>query len=1218
MNSDTSDLNGTGSGKWRIWIDRGGTFTDLVAMSPSGETFLHKILSTRPGCRHDAAVQGIREVMGIPDGEDIPSERIAHVKMGTTVATNALLERKGERTLLVITKGFGDMLQIGYQNRPRIFDLHIVLPEPLYGQVVEADERLDAEGETVRKLDEAKLGEDLEKARESGIDCVAIVLMHGYRHPRHEKAAAGIARRLGFSHVSVSHEVSPLARLVARGDTTVADAYLSPILRRHVSHVAADLAEHEGNAPKMMFMRSDGGLTWGELFRGKDAVLSGPAGGVVGMVGTGLEAGHERLIGFDMGGTSTDVSHYDGSYERTYEKTVAGVRIKAPMMDIHTVAAGGGSILKFDGLRYRVGPESAGAVPGPACYRLGGPLTVTDCNVMTGKIIPEFFPSLFGSSGNEPIDKEIVRKRFGELAAEISIETGEPVMPEEVAEGFVRIACENMANAIKKISVERGHDIASHTLNCFGGAGGQHACLVADLLGIRTVLIHPHAGMLSAYGMGLAEIRAVRQAPSGNVMSAQTVAELAAVLDTLGREALTEVNRQVAAGDEIRQARLAHVRYAGTDATLEIPFGNWEEMANSFQATHRRRFGFADHKRDLVVDSVSVEAIGNIQHRAQKARNVVRHVSRDGCIPDQVGATSLFSSGAWHSASVFSRDTLPAGWFADGPVVVIDKGGTNIVEKGWRCRIMECGEIEMARTGDSPVRISVGTEADPVMLEVFSNLFMSIAEQMGVTLKNTSSSVNIKERLDFSCAIFSPDGSLVANAPHVPVHLGSMGESVRAVIAQHGETMRPGDSYALNAPYNGGSHLPDLTLVTPVFDDEAEKMLFFVGSRAHHSDMGGKTPGSSPPDSTHIEEEGVLIDNFLMVRDGRFLEKETRALLGSGRYPCRNPDQNVVDIIAQIAANETGVREVRKMISRFEIDVVQAYMRHVQDNAEEAIRRVISRLRDGSFTYHLDNGLTIKVRIGIERGMREALIDFAGTSPQDSGNFNAPLAVSKAAVLYVFRTLAGDDIPLNEGCMRPIRISVPDGSMLSPRPPAAVIAGNTEVSQCVADALYGALGVLASSQGTMNNFVYGNDRYQNYETICGGSGAGPDHDGTDAVHTHMTNTRLTDPEVLESRYPVHVEEFSIRSGSGGSGRHCGGNGVLRKIRFLEKAKVTTLTLHRTTEPYGLEGGLPGKRGRNHVIRANGQIEERAGIDAVDLDAGDMFVMETPGGGGFGG
>lgn len=1197
-----------GTGRWRIWIDRGGTFTDVVAQSPDGRRVSRKLLSETPG-GGDAAIRGIREVMGVAEGEPIPSERIEHVRMGTTVATNALLERKGERTVLVTTRGFGDILRIGYQDRPRIFDLHIVLPEMLHERVIEADERVAADGSVLAPLDAGALEPQLRAALGDGIRSVAVALMHGYRHTAHERAVAELARGLGFGQVSLSHEASPLPRLVARGDTTVADAYLSPILGRYVGRVSGELGE---GAP-LQFMRSDGGLTGAHLFRGKDAILSGPAGGVVAMVRTGLDAGHPRLIGFDMGGTSTDVSHYDGGYERAHERTVAGVRVRARMLEIHTVAAGGGSVLRFDGSRYRVGPESAGAVPGPACYRRGGPLTITDCNVLTGKILPDRFPRVFGESGDEPLDTDVVRERFGELAARIAGETGRDSSPEEVAEGYLRIACENMANAIKRISVQRGHDVTRHVLNCFGGAGGQHMCRVADLLGVRRILVHPLASVLSAYGMGLAEIRASREAQVGLALDPHSAAAAGETLDRLEAEARGEVLAQVGEGTRIDAVRLAHLRHEGTDSTLEVPAGGAEEMAAAFEESHRARYGFSDPGRSLVVERVSAEAIG-VPRGGQPAEERRRPGS---FTPEPAGETSFFTDGRWRRAKVFDRESLAPGARVAGPAIIAESGGVDVIEPGWEAEVTAAGMLEVARTGERESHPAVGTAVDPVMLEVFNNLFMSIAEQMGVTLENTSYSVNIKERLDFSCAIFDPGGGLVANAPHLPVHLGSMSETVRTVVRSRGGAMRPGDVYALNAPYNGGTHLPDVTLVTPVFDEAGESILFFVGSRAHHADIGGRTPGSCPPDSTHIDEEGVLIDDFLIARGGRFLEAETRALLEGGRHPCRNPSQNIADLVAQVAANETGVREVRKMIGEFGLGTVQAYMRHVQDNAEESVRRAIHRVRDGSFTYELDNGLRIAVRVEVDRARREALLDFTGTSPQDRRNFNAPLAVCKAAALYVFRTLIADDIPLNEGCMRPIRLVVPEGSMLRPRHPAAVIAGNTEVSQCVTDALYAALGALASSQGTMNNFVYGNERHQNYETICGGTGAGPGHDGTDAVHSHMTNTRLTDPEVLEARYPVRVEEFSIRRGSGGAGRHRGGDGAVRRVRFLEPMQVTTLSLHRVTRPYGLEGGLPGARGRNSVVRADGSVEALRGVDAADMREGDVFVMETPGGGGFG-
>ncbi len=1196
--------------KWQIWIDRGGTFTDIVAKRPDGKLVTHKLLSENPEHYRDAAVHGIRQLLGLAKDDPIPLGAIEHVKMGTTVATNALLERQGDRTLYVTTRGFGDALRIGYQARPRLFDRHIVLPELLYEKVLEVDERLDAKGQVLQPLAVEAARTGLQKAYAEGIRAIAIALMHAYLNPLHEQQLADLAEEIGFTQISLSSRVSPLMKLVARGDTTVVDAYLSPILRRYVNQVAEQL----GDGPRLMFMQSNGGLTDAHLFQGKDAILSGPAGGVVGMVQTAAMSGYHKVIGFDMGGTSTDVAHFNGEYERSFDTLVAGVRMRAPMMHIHTVAAGGGSILHFDGSRYRVGPDSAGANPGPACYLRGGPLTVTDCNVMLGKIQPQHFPQVFGPNADQPLDTAIVREKFTQLAAEIAQATGTPKpTPEEVAEGFLRIAVNNMANAIKQISVQRGYDVTEYTLNCFGGAGGQHACLVADALGMKRVFLHPFAGVLSAYGMGLADVRAMReiQVEKPFAEDAAKQVDLAAV--ALVEEARAEVLEQGVAQDQLEVRIRALLRYQATDTSLEVDAGSQADMLTAFEQAHRQQFGFIVPDRPLVIEAVSVEAIG----ATEVVTDPENALADPHGVPPAVDEVSLSSLGVTTKVPLYRRDDLKPGHQVKGPAVITESIGTVVVEDGWRAELNSRSHLVMSRYKERPKVEAVGTHVDPVMLEVFNNLFMSIAEQMGTTLAKTSYSVNIKERLDFSCAIFDAAGHLVANAPHVPVHLGSMGESIKTVIRENCDSMRPGNVYMLNAPYNGGTHLPDVTVITPVFDKEGQDVLFYLGSRGHHADIGGRTPGSSPPDSTHIEDEGVLIDNFLLVDQGQLREKETRALLGSGKYPCRNIDQNMADLAAQVAANETGLQELQKMIDHFGLEVVRAYMGHVQDNAEESVRRVIDRLKDGEFSYHMDGGRLIQVRISVDRQQREASIDFTGTSPQDRGNYNAPTAVCKAAVLYVFRTLVGDEIPLNEGCFKPLRIIIPPGSMISPAYPAAVISGNTEVSQAITDCLFGAVGVLASSQGTMNNFVYGNARYQNYETICGGTGAGPDHPGTSGVHSHMTNTRMTDPEVLEWRFPIRVESFSLRPGSGGRGRYNGGDGVIRKLRFLEPMTVTLLTSHRETEPYGLDGGEAGLRGENSVVYSDGTEKMLRGNDEINLADGDMIVIKTPGGGGFG-
>jgi 5-oxoprolinase (ATP-hydrolysing) len=1084
----------------------------------------------------------------------------------------------------------------------------------LYEHVIEADERVAANGEVLQGLDKDTIRPQLQRAFDAGIRAVAVALLHGYRYPAHERLIGELCEDIGFDQVSLSHATSPLIKLVSRGDTTVVDAYLSPILRRYVDQVAGDLGADTGSGPKLMFMQSNGGLTDARLFQGKDAILSGPAGGVVGMTRTAAMNGFDKVIGFDMGGTSTDVTHYDGEYERSFETLVAGVRMRAPMMRIHTVAAGGGSILAYDGARFRVGPESAGADPGPACYRRGGPLTVTDCNVMLGKIQPDHFPAIFGASGDEKLDHEVVTRSFADLAAQVSANQGKTVTAEAIAEGFLRVAVDNMANAIKKISVQRGYDVTEYVLNGFGGAAGQHACLVADALGMTRVLLHPKAGVLSAYGMGLADVRAMRDAQLDLAFDEHTVQQaIESHCAPLEAAAIQELQSQGIHASQIHIVRKIHLRYEGTDTSLLVELGPGPEMLAAFESAHLARFGFTSPERRLIAEAVSVEAVG----LGAESRAAEDALSPDTGSPVARDTIRLFADGRWRDAPLYERSDICASQSIDGPAIVIEATSTIVIERGWRGTMNELGHLLLTRYLERDAAEAVGTKVDPVMLEVFNNLFMSVAEQMGATLQNTAYSVNIKERLDFSCALFNARGELVANAPHIPVHLGSMGDSVRTIIEANRGTIRPGNVYVLNAPYNGGTHLPDVTVITPAFDESGEKVLFYVASRGHHADIGGRTPGSAPPDSTHIEEEGVVIDNFLLVENGRLREPQLRALLGSGKYPCRNIEQNIADLTAQVAANATGVAELHKMVGHYGIDVVNAYMDHVQDNAEECVRRVIDRLHDSHFEYPMDDGSVIRVAISVNRESRSATIDFAGSSDQNAGNYNAPISVSKAAVLYVFRTLVDDDIPLNEGCFKPLQLQFPHPSMLSPEYPAAVMAGNVEVSQAVTNALFGALGVLAASQGTMNNIFYGNTEYQNYETICGGTGAGPDHDGTSAVHSHMTNTRMTDPEVLESRFPVRNEAFSIRIGSGGAGRHRGGDGVIRKLRFLEPMTVTMLTSHRIVPPFGLDGGQPGECGRNTVERADGAVEELRGNDEASLQTGDAIVIETPGGGGFG-
>ncbi|MCP8937048.1 hydantoinase B/oxoprolinase family protein [Alsobacter sp. SYSU M60028] len=1214
----------SGASRWDFWIDRGGTFTDIVGRDPDGRLHARKLLSENPEAYRDAAVQGIRDLLGLAPGQPIPRGRIGDVRMGTTVATNALLERKGERTLLVTTKGFRDALRIGYQARPRIFARQIVKPEQLYSDVVEIDERVRADGAVEKTPDLDVARRELEAARAAGFDAVAIVFMHAYRYPEHERLVAAIARDIGFAQVSVSHEVSPLIKLVGRGDTTVVDAYLSPILGRYVAQVASELgvdaADPEaGSGARLMFMMSSGGLTAADLFAGKDAILSGPAGGVVALAETGREAGFGRVIGFDMGGTSTDVAHFDGEYERAFETEVAGVRMRAPMMLIHTVAAGGGSILHFDGSRFRVGPDSAGANPGPACYRRGGPLAVTDANVMLGKLPAQWFPRIFGPGQDQPLDTETVRAAFDAMAQEVNAATREARAPEQIADGFVQIAVANMAEAIKKISVARGYDVTQYALNAFGGASGQHACLVADALAMKTVLIHPFSSLLSAYGMGLADIRASRQQALEVKFGAPALASLKREAERLGEICRDEVAGQGVDRESIVVHVRAHLRYAGTDTSLETPVepagdddATLAAMTAHFQAAHRARFGFIDETKELVVEAVSVEAVGGGARSAEAEAAVAPEPT-----PEPVERTRFYSQGRWRDAGVFTRDQLRPGHAVRGPALVIEPHQTVVVEDGWQAALTAKNHLVLTRVVPLPRRSAVGTSADPVMLEIFNNLFMSIAEQMGVTLQNTAYSVNIKERLDFSCAVFDRDGTLVANAPHMPVHLGSMDRSVETIIRMNEGRIRPGDVFMLNAPYNGGTHLPDITVCTPVFDEAGRDILFWVASRGHHADVGGVAPGSMSPLATNIEEEGVYIDNFQIVEQGRFREAETVALLTGARYPVRNVVQNVNDLKAQIAANEKGVRELRKMVAEFTLPVVHAYMGHVQDNAAESVRRVLDRLHDSEFTYPMDQGCAIKVRITVDKARREATVDFTGTSPQRPDNFNAPAPVTRAAVLYVFRVMVDDEIPMNAGCLRPIRIVVPQGSMLSPEYPAAVVAGNVEVSQAVTNCLFGALGAMAASQGTMNNLTFGNDEYQYYETICSGSPAGPGFDGTPGVHVHMTNSRLTDPEVLEYRFPVLLEDFHIRAGSGGKGQWNAGDGTSRTLRFLTGMECAILSSHRKVRPFGMLGGEPGECGRTLVRRLDGRVDELGGCDQTRLEAGEAVTVVTPTGGGYG-
>ncbi len=1191
---------------WQFWIDRGGTFTDVVALDPHGRIFTHKLLSENPEKYRDAPLQGIRDVLNIAPYERIPNEKIDAVKMGTTVGTNALLEYKGEPTALVITKGFKDALRIAYQNRPDIFALHIDLPNMLYGQVAEIDERIDAHGSIVAPLNTAQARDALKDLRQLGYRSVAIVFMHAYRYPEHEQMLASMARELGFTQISASHEVSSLMKLVSRGDTTVVDAYLSPILRRYVHGISAELS-----GTKLYFMQSNGGLVDATTFRGKDCILSGPAGGVVGAVATAGEAGHSRIIGFDMGGTSTDVCHYNAELERTLESEVAGFRIRAPMLHIHTVAAGGGSIVRFDGARFRVGPESAGANPGPACYRRGGPLTITDCNVMLGKLLPDNFPKVFGDDGSMAIDTEVVCEKFKQIAGEIHQAIGKKFTLQQIAQGFIGVAVENMAAAIKRISVQRGYDVSQYTLCCFGGAGAQHACLVAQALGIERILIHQHASLLSAYGIGLADIRVLQDQTTELPLNDNAIDQLGFVFNKLQQQGQGILQRQGLTAISPEITYRANIRYAGTDTALEVDFEpDCKNLLRSFEQAHGKRFGFVDSTRDVIIESVSVELLVPMPAPSTTQEFTMRKDSTPS-------AHQTFFGDSLVQCMIYDRDGLSVDTRVNGPAMIVEPNSTIIIEPGWQAKKMESGQLLLEQHSTHDIRKNSSTEVDPVMLEIFNKLFISVAEQMGHTLQNTSYSVNMKERLDFSCAVFDSTGQLVSNAPHMPVHLGSMGDTVTNVIDERRGDIRPGDVYLHNAPYRGGTHLPDITVISPVYDIEGSELLFYVAARGHHADIGGISPGSMPPDSTNVNEEGVLIDNFLGVRTGVFRERELHDLLTSGPYPARNPEQNIADVKAQIAANTRGIEELHRMIDQYGLDMVQNYMRYVQQNAEESVRKVIDVLSDGQWICQLDNGSRIAVRISINRTSRIAHIDFTGTSQQQKNNFNAPAAVCRAAVLYVFRTLVADDIPLNAGCLKPLKITIPHGSMLNPEYPAAVVAGNVETSQVIVDSLYAALGVRAASQGTMNNFTFGNQIHQYYETICGGAGAGRNFPGTDAIHTHMTNSRLTDPEVLEWRFPVRVDEFKIRKKSGGEGKYAGGCGVTRRIRFLETMTASILSNRRRSEPFGLSGGSAGKTGDNRVERASGEFSQLEACDQTEMAPGDVFVIATPGGGGYG-
>lgn len=1199
-----------GNRKWQFWIDRGGTFTDVVAVRPDGAFETVKLLSESPGQYSDAAAEAISRILQrwLNDGQS--AAPIAAIKMGTTVATNALLERKGTPTALIVTRGFADSLAIGYQNRPDIFALNIVKPLPLYARVIEVDERMNADGDVLVNLDESSIASALKTCVAEGITSAAICLMHGYRYPTHEQRVATLAMAAGFTQISVSHKIEALIKFVSRAETTLADAYLTPVLNRYVQQLQSELGRN-AKPERLLFMQSNGGLVDAAHFRGKNSVLSGPAAGVVGMVESARTAGFERLVGFDMGGTSTDVSAYSGSYERSNDSEIAGVKLRTPMLKVHTIAAGGSSILRFEDFRLQVGPESAGANPGPACYRRGGPLTVTDANVFLGRIPSEFFPHLFGPSGDQALDRKVTRRRFGTLAGEISTATGRKLDAAQVAAGYLTVAVENMANAIRKITIERGEDVRDYTLCCFGGAGGQHACQVATVLGIKTIWLHPMAGVLSAYGMGLSDIRVERQQTVELELSQKNEYAWHEIQEQISAACERELDEQQVPQRNRKFMALLGVRVAGSDTVIEVPLAKPEIVKTSFADQYLQRFGTAPTRHKLIVATVVVRATG-------KESRLPEPVIGIGKAARAVCEVKAWLGNQWTDVAVFRRTDLPADSSIAGPAIIIEETGTTVIDPDWSAQVDHHGHLILTSASpaaDAPL-IDADEAPDPVRLEVFNQLFMHIAEQMGTVLQSTALSVNIRERLDYSCALFDAAGRLVSNAPHMPVHLGSMGESVRSVIKNVGRKLMPGDAVMLNSPYNGGTHLPDITVVTPWFS-QSEAPLFYFASRAHHADIGGITPGSMPSGSRHIDEEGVLIDNFFLVRKGEFREAEILTLLGAARYPARNPAQNVADLQAQLAANQQGIRQLRRAIDQYGLQTVQRYLGFVRENAANSVRRLLNSLSDGEYRYEMDSGEAICVRIAVNNARQAALIDFSGTSMQSDSNFNAPEAVTRAAVLYVFRSLIDEPIPLNEGCLDPLTIRIPKGSLLSPSWPAAVVAGNVETSQCVTDALFGALGVLAASQGTMNNLSFGNDQVQYYETIAGGAGAGNGFAGADAVQTHMTNSRLTDPEVLEQKFPVILEEFSIRPNSGGSGHWPGGNGVIRELRFTDEVSASILSNHRRTAPFGMAGGGDAATGRNQVLRANGKIETLGATATVTLRKGDRLRIETPGGGGFG-
>ncbi len=1219
-------------GRWRFAVDRGGTFTDVIAIDPRGHCRAAKLLS-RSSTYDDAAIEGIRRFLDVPTGEPLPRERVAWIRLGTTVATNALLERTGAPVGLLITEGFRDLLEIGNQQRPELFALAIKRPERLYRAVVEVPERLAADGSVVTPLDRSLLTDALQRLRQQGAESLAIVFLHAWKNPVHEKLAVELAAPFTFTHVSASHTALSLIQAVGRGRTTLVDAYLTPVLW----HYARRVRRWTGEIP-LHFMGSSGALLAPEGFTGKDATLSGPAGGVMGTAAVAGLTGDAAVIGFDMGGTSTDVCRYEGHLERILEVETAGIRYQTPMLHVETVAAGGGSILHFDGEKLSVGPDSAGADPGPACYGLGGPATITDANLLLGRIVPDHFPHLFGPNRDAPLDESASRARLTAIAERMKEKTGREQGIESLALGFVRIANEVMSRPIKALSVARGFDLRRHALVCFGGAGGQHAGGIARGLDIPRVRLHPLGGLLSAFGMAMAAHRRSRVEtllwPLDEPALARLVRRGAQLAETLE----TEMAGEPGVGGEGGFERHLQVdlRLAGTDTPLTIPFeADLAVLIDRFQRAHRDHFGYVPPSMELELVNLRLEVVARTSDGGLGRRPTAMATGEGAVVgppPEPLARRSVWfhdrdGDGVAMATAVYRRSDLVAGETLSGPVLITEAHSTTVVEPGFDVTLDDNGILTLLLRQRQRER--VGTAWDPVLLELFNHRFMGIAGRMGESLARTAHSVNIKERLDFSCALFDHAGRLVANAPHVPVHLGAMGETVANLIQTRGGTIRPGDVFISNDPHRGGSHLPDVTVMAPLF--RGERPVFYVAARGHHADMGGTHPGSMPPFARRLEEEGVVFSNLPVVREGVFDQEAVEAVLRGGAWPARNVPERLSDLRAQIAAVQRGMRELTELCDLHGDDVVRAYMDHMRENAARAMSRALERLlagRDawrGRFQDRLDGGERIVVSLVIDRdgsGIPRARVDFSGTSPPHAGNLNAPPAVTRAAVLYVLRTLIDGDVPLNDGCLRAITLHIPERTLLHPGAGAAVAGGNVETSQRLVDVLYGALGVAAASQGTMNNFLFGaadGSGGQYYETIAGGSGAVAGADGASGVQVHMTNTRITDPEVLEYRFPeVRLERFSLTPGTGGAGRWRGGDGVIRCFRFLAPLAITLLTQRRTTRPFGLAGGQPGAAGENRLWRRGAERPEKLpGCWQGRVATGDVLEIRTPGGGGFG-